>query len=86
MARYKCCAEVELGSSGECNRPDFINYDNAARIVQFEVGRLCAHGTCLRVVSHFVAGDTNDLIAAAYRRGVRVTLLVEGPSGFPLAE
>ena len=27
-----------------------------------------------------------DLIAAAYRRGVRVTLLVEGLSGFPLAE
>jgi hypothetical protein len=27
-----------------------------------------------------------DLIAAAYRRGVRVTLLVEGLSAFPLAE
>jgi hypothetical protein len=27
-----------------------------------------------------------DLIAATYRRGVRVTLLVEGLSGFPLAE
>jgi len=27
-----------------------------------------------------------DLIAAAFRRGVRVTLLVEGLSGFPLAE
>jgi glycosyltransferase involved in cell wall biosynthesis len=27
-----------------------------------------------------------DLIAAAYRRGVRVTLLVEGLSGFPIAE
>jgi hypothetical protein len=45
------CCKIHSTQNGrnrdsECNGLVSSTYDNASRIVQCEVGRLCAHGTC----------------------------------------